>query len=73
MDFSYVLKQKHTKSWSLLFCGQVGTLGRYSYNIKITYRYVALLSFSKGFVITRIRHHIPDVGGGRGTNFKCDF
>ena len=52
-------------------------MGKCLYNIKITFRYVALLPFSIGFVITRMTHHRPDVGGGKmdkiATNFKCDF
>ena len=64
---------KNTWKVGLLFCAQAGTLGRCSYNIKITYRYLALLPFSIGFVITRIRHHRADVGGGRRDKIADKF
>ena len=56
-----------------MFCAQVGTLGRFWYNTKNTYRHVALLPFSIGFVITRIRRHRPDVGGGRRDKIADKF
>ena len=68
-----VLKQKHIKSWSLWFYFHVRTLGRCSYNIKNTYRYVALLTFFIRFVITRIKHHRADVGGGRRDKIADKF
>ena len=68
-----VLKQKHLKSWSLLFCSHVGTLNRHFYSIKIIYRCVALLTFFIGFIITRIRHHRPNVGGGSGDKIADKF
>ena len=59
-----VLKLKHIKSWSLLFSFHFVTPARRSYNIKITYKYVALFTFHTGLIITRIRHHRLGVGGG---------
>ena len=48
-----------------MFCFHFVTLGRHSYNIKITYEYAAFFSFSIGFIITRIRYYRPGVGGSR--------
>ena len=72
-----VLKLKHIKSRSLLFCFHFVTLDRHLYNITITYKYVALFTFFTEFIITRVRHYRPGVGGSRWdklrTNFKCHF
>ena len=68
-----VLKLKHIKSWSLLFYFDFGTLGRRSYNTKITYKYVALFTFFIGFIITRIKYHRPHVGEGRGDKIADKF
>ena len=65
-------------SRSLLFCAQVATLGRCWYNIKNTYRHVALLPFSIGFVLSQeldvIHQMWVEVEGTKlWTNFKYDF
>ena len=68
-----VLKLKHIKSWSLLFCFHFVTLRRRSYNIKITYKYVALFTFFIEFIFRRNRHYRPGVGGGRGDKIADKF
>ena len=49
------------------------TLGRRSYNIKITYKYVALFTFFIEFIITRIRHYRPGVDGRKGDKIAYKF
>ena len=64
---------KHIKNWSVMFCFHFVTLGRHSYNIKITYEYAAFFSFSIGFIITRIRYYRPGVGGSRADKVAEKF
>ena len=46
---------------------------RRSYNIKITYKYVALFTFFIRLIITRVRHNRPGAGGGRGEKIADKF